>query len=303
MNFGLVAILLAPSFVLSWPVKGQELEPRAYSVSPVGVNIALLSYSYPSGDVELDPSLPIEDVKAKLNVLTLGYFRSLNFFGRSANISGLIPYTDGVLTGSFFGDFQRLHRSGLRDPAMRFAANLYGAPAMNFTQFSTYHQRINLSASVTTVVPLGQYDQTNLVNLGSNRWAVKSELGFSQGITDKWILELDAGAWLFTANHMFLGATKTQNPIIVLQAHAVYTMRPRLWFSLDVNCYDGGRTTVQTIQMSDLQRGSRGGITVAAPIEKRQTLKLAYSRWAFATFGARFNVFTLAYQLIWGGGL
>jgi hypothetical protein len=31
----------------------------------VGINIALFSYSYPSGDVEFDPSVPIESVKAK----------------------------------------------------------------------------------------------------------------------------------------------------------------------------------------------------------------------------------------------
>jgi len=85
-----LAVIFVLLILLS-PVNGQDLEPRTYSISPVGVNITLFSYSYPSGDVEFDPSLPIEDVKAKLNILTLGYFKSLNFFGRSANISGLVP--------------------------------------------------------------------------------------------------------------------------------------------------------------------------------------------------------------------
>lgn len=284
------------------PLNGQELEPRAYSVSPVGINIALFSYSYPSGDVEFDPSVPIESVKAKLNVLTLGYFRSLDFFGRSASIGAIVPYTDGTLNGAFFGNFQTIRRSGLRDPAIRVAVNLYGAPAMDLTQFSKYTQKRNLGASLTVVAPLGQYDGNTLINLGSNRWAFKPEIGFSQGLKERWILELDAGAWLFTANDNFLGATRTQTDIVSVQLHAVYTVRPHFWCSLDGNFYNGGRTTVGMIQRFDLQRGSRIGLTVAVPIARRQALKFAYSRWAYATVGAKFNVFTATYQFSWGGG-
>ena len=297
-----LAVLLVFLVGVARPLRGQELEPRAYSVSPVGLNFALASYSYPSGDVELDPSAQIDDVNVHLHVLTLGYFRSLDFFGRSANIGAVFPYTDGTLEGTFFGNFRTLHRSGLRDPAMRFSVNLYGAPAMDLKQFSRYRQKSNLGASLTVVAPLGQYDGNTLINLGSNRWAFKPEIGFSRGIHEKWILEGDAGAWLYTANHNFLGTTQTQAPIVTLQLHAVYTVRPRLWFSLDGNFYDGGRTTVGTTQNVDLRRGSRIGLTAAVPIARRQALKFAYARWVYATVGAKFNVFTVAYQFTWGKG-
>src|SRR3982751_1544770 len=46
---------------------GQELEPRAYSPSPVGVNFSLLAYAHSTGEVLTDPSVPIQDVEAKLN--------------------------------------------------------------------------------------------------------------------------------------------------------------------------------------------------------------------------------------------
>ena len=307
MNHGIKSARFAVLFVLLVGVTshlhGQELEPRAYSVSPVGINIALFSYSYPSGDVEFDPSAQIDDFNFKLNVLTLGYFRSLDFFGRSANIGAVVPYAHGTLGGTFFGNFQTFHRSGLRDPVIRFAVNLYGAPAMNPAQFSKYRQKTNLGASLTVAAPLGQYQGNTLVSLGSNRWAFKPEIGFSQGIQKSWILELDAGAWLYTANRNFLGTTRTQAPLGTVQLHAVYTVRPHLWFSLDGNFYDGGRTTVGTTQNFDLRRGSRIGLTAAGPIAKRQALKFAYSRWVYATLGAKFNVFTVAYQFTWGGGL
>jgi hypothetical protein len=297
-----LAVLVVLVLNVASALKGQELEPRAYSVSPVGLNIVLFSYSYPTGDVEFDPSVPIDSVKANLNVVTLGYFRSVNFFGRSANVSAALPYTDGKLEGVFFGNFQTVHRSGFRDPLIRVAVNLYGAPAMNLTQFSKYRQKSTLGASLTIVAPLGQYNGHALINLGSNRWAFKPEIGFSQGLKTSWILELDAGAWLFTANHNFLGVTETQTPIVSLQLHAVYNVRPRLWFSLDGNFYNGGRTTVAMTDRFDLRRGSRIGFTVAGPIARHQGLKFAYSRWVYATVGAKFNVFTATYQVTWGGG-
>lgn len=283
-------------------LKGQELEPRAYSVSPVGINIALFSYSYPTGDVEFDSSVPVDSVKANLNVLTLGYFRSFNLLGRSASISAAIPYTDGKLEGVFFGNSQTVHRSGLRDPLIRAAVNLYGAPAMNLAQFSKYRQKTTVGTSLTIVAPLGQYDGNTLINLGSNRWAFKPEIGFSQGLKEKWILELDAGAWLFSANDNFLGFTRTQTPIMSLQLHGIYTVRPHLWFSFDGNFYNGGRTTLAMIDRSDVRRGSRIGSTVAVPVARHQGVKFAYSRWVYATVGAKFDVFTLTYQVTWGGG-
>ena len=300
---GGLAVLSVLLLSITGPLNGQELEPRAYSVSPVGINIALFSYSYPSGDLDFDPSVPIENAKAKLNAVTLGYFRSLDFFGRSASIGAVVPYMDGTLEGMFFGNFQTFHRSGLGDPVIRVAVNLYGAPAMDLAQFSKYHRKSTLGGSLTVVAPLGQYDGSTLVNLGSNRWAFKPQIGFSQGLAKRWILELDGGAWLFTSNHNFLGATRTQTPIVSAQLHAVYTVRPHFWFSLDGNFYDGGRTTVGTKHMFDLRRGSRIGLTMAVPIARYQALKFAYSRWVYATLGAKFNVYTSTYQFTWGGGL
>ena len=59
--------------------EGQELEPLAYSVSPVGVNIVGFGYGRSAGDLSFDPTLPIEDAEATINTTSLGYFRSIDF--------------------------------------------------------------------------------------------------------------------------------------------------------------------------------------------------------------------------------
>src|SRR6187401_173751 len=115
---------------------GQELEPRTYSAAPVGTNVLVIAYGRSAGNLTFDPSLPVTDGKATINTGVAGYLRSINFFGRSASISVAVPYVWGDISGNLSGQFQQAHRSGVRDPAIRFAVNLKGAPAMDLKQFA-----------------------------------------------------------------------------------------------------------------------------------------------------------------------
>jgi hypothetical protein len=60
------------------PAHAQEMEPHAYSASPVGTNFAVFDYARSSGDVSFDPSLPITNVQARINIFTLGYSHSFD---------------------------------------------------------------------------------------------------------------------------------------------------------------------------------------------------------------------------------
>jgi hypothetical protein len=43
----------------------QDLPPRAYMITPSGSNAMILSYSLFNGSVFTDPTLPIQDFKAR----------------------------------------------------------------------------------------------------------------------------------------------------------------------------------------------------------------------------------------------
>lgn len=297
------ALLLVASLGLTGRVVGQQLEPRAYSVSPVGTNIVVVGYGRSSGDLAFDPSLPVTEASATINSAYAGYYRSINFFGRSASISSALPYAWGNLQGKVEGQFLQVRRSGLSDPAVRFAVNLYGAPAMNLKEFSAYRQKTVVGASLAVVAPLGQYDPAKLINLSSNRWAFKPEIGISRAVGRKLYLDFYLGAWLFTANNNFQGRTRTQAPIASSQFHLSYNVRPRLWAAFDATFYTGGRTTINGLRRDDLQRNSRVGGTLSFKVDRRQSVKFAYSRGAFTNIGADFQTFSLAYQYLWGRGL
>src|SRR5262249_3787144 len=47
--------------------RAQDLEPRAYSASPIGTNFVLGSYLRTTGSASIDPSLPISGLEATIN--------------------------------------------------------------------------------------------------------------------------------------------------------------------------------------------------------------------------------------------
>ncbi|MGH7310942.1 MAG: hypothetical protein ACREK6_19865, partial [Candidatus Rokuibacteriota bacterium] len=48
---------------------GQDLEPRAYANTPIGMNFVLLGYAYSEGGVTTDPSIPLTNADIGLRML------------------------------------------------------------------------------------------------------------------------------------------------------------------------------------------------------------------------------------------
>ena len=297
------AIVVGALLVLALPSVGQELEPAAYKVVPINVNLFQVGYVLAVGDVNFTPALPVEDAEATINTMTVMYGRTLGIFGRSANFGIVAPITVGHLEGIYIGEFTEVDRTGLRDPMLRLAVNLYGGPAMELKEFASYKPKTNIGASLRILAPLGQYDSTKLINLGANRWSFKPEIGVTRAL-GKWSLEFYAGVWLFTDNTDFFGGkTREQDPIGSFQLHTLYTFKPGMWLALDINYYSGGTTKVDGLENLDLQQNSRAGLTYMVPLNRRSTLRFAYSRGARTTIGAAFDAFAVGYSYVWGGGL
>ncbi|HSF59072.1 MAG TPA: hypothetical protein VLD83_13465, partial [Candidatus Binatia bacterium] len=74
-------------------VYAQDLEPRAYAVTPVGLNFLIGGYAYSKGAVGTDPSVPIEDAEVKVNSAVVAYVRTLDLWGRSGKFDIILPYS------------------------------------------------------------------------------------------------------------------------------------------------------------------------------------------------------------------
>jgi hypothetical protein len=296
---GVSSALLLLALATASPASAQQLEPRAYSPAPVGVNFFGVAYANSSGDVVFDPSLPFSDVSANVNSAAPFYGRTFGMFGRLASLGGAQPYAWGSVEGNVGETFHRVTRSGLADATLRFACNLVGGPALSPPEFAKRKQGTMLGASLTITGPTGQYDPSKLINIGTNRWSFKPELGFSQPV-GRWWFDLYAGVWLFTTNHNFYGGqTREQDPLVVVQGHVSYTFRPQLWLAFDSTWYRGGATTLNGIANADRQENSRVGLTLAVPVSRTHALKLGYARGATTRVGSKLDTISVAWQFFW----
>ena len=291
--------LLAVLAGIAHHASGQEMEARAYSRSPVDTNVVLFTYSYQTGDVLFDPALPLTDVSVNINGAVVGYGRTFNLAGRQATASAALPYVWGRVRGTVFEQQQEVTRSGLGDLRLRIAANIIGSPALTPQEFATRKPSTVVGTSLSIVAPTGQYDPRRLVNLGSNRWAFKPELGLSHPIGD-WTLELIGGVWLFTDNDNFFGGSlREQKPLASFQGHVIYTIRPRMWVAANGTYYTGGRTVLNRQLNADLQNNSRVGATFSYPVSQNHSIKVAWAKGVLSRIGGSLNTIAVGYQYTW----
>jgi Putative MetA-pathway of phenol degradation len=279
----------------------QDLEPRAYSISPVGTTFAGVGFGRSSGDIAFDPTLPITNAKATLYSPALGVGQTFAVIGRQALFTASLPYAWGTATGDVGNQQDSVYRSGLADVRTRFSINLRGGPAMSVAEFMKRKPRkLIIATSLTMTSPSGQYDNTKLINVGTNRWSFKPEIGVSYQLK-KLYLDLYAGAWLFTRNASFYTgySTRSQDPLTTIQAHVSYTARRSLWIAFDSTWYGGGAVSVNGGPYTARQGNSRLGATVSLPITKAQSFKLSYSSGVTGNIGSQFNTITGGWQYVW----
>jgi hypothetical protein len=291
------------------PLRAQDLSPRAYVITPVHSNAIILTWSFYDGSILFNGTAPITGATGTYNVSIFSYYHSFSFFGRSANLTGSLPYALGNFQGTVMGAGTQLYRSGLVDSAFRLSVNLKGGPAMPVQEFVKWQQKILLGVSLKVVAPTGQYDPTKLINWGANRWALKPEFGYSER-WGHWVLDGYAGIWFFTKNPEFFshnaffpGAqSQSQKPIGAFEGHLSYDVKPHLWFSLDGNYWFGGKTSLNGLENPLTQeKSSRIGGTAAIPVSKHQTLKFSYNNGAYIRYGGNYQSVSVAWQYSWLG--
>lgn len=294
----LLALLLG---ALSPGSRGQELSPRAYWPAPKGTRVFTVGTIFTRGDTLPDPSLPITGLNSRINTVAIGYLHTVSLFGRSANLILEAPFSDGNTTAEHpqLGTLERNYQ-GPGDIAATLSVNLVGAPSMDREAFAELRRnpRPILGASLKVVAPTGDYDSDRIINVGANRWAAKAELGYIQALSPKWLLELEAGAWVFGDNDNALGRTREADPLYTAEIHLIRRFRAGFWVSLEANGYRGGRSTLDGRRLNDLQRDSKLGATLVYPFARNQAVKLSYATGSVNDSNEDFDIYSLGYQLL-----
>ena len=278
----------------------QELTPRAYWPAPRGIKVVILGYSHVNGDVLFDPSIPLYGVKSRVRTGILAYLQTYRLWGRTANVVAELPYSWGSSEGLVGETPARGRFSGFGDLGVTLGVNLHGAPSMTPAELQALRARPRsiLGASLKVLAPTGRYDKDRLLNVGAHRWATRLELGYMVPLRPRWLLELDAGAWLFGADDDFIAGRREQEPILEIQAHLVRRFRPGFWASLDVNYFRGGRQTIGGNRLVDVQNNSRVGAMIVVPFRGRHAVKVGYFVAAHTEFGSDYDQLLASYQVL-----
>jgi hypothetical protein len=297
------ALIVLACLVAASAARAQDIEPRQYSNTPVGVNFLISGYAYTQGGLSFDSSLPLSNPHLETNSGVLGFARSLDLRGYSGKIDAIVPYTWLSGSADSLGEPLRRDVNGCGDPLVRLSVNLYGAPALRMKDFAAYRQDLIVGAALQVSVPWGQYDDTRLVNIGTHRWFFRPSLGVSKAM-GPWILEATASATFYTDNSDFFGGmTRSQQPIYAMQGHVIRSFRSGLWASMDATFFTGGSTTINGEAKYDLQRNWRIGATLAVPVSARNSVKLYASDGVSARTGNSYSGAGIAWQYRWGGGI
>jgi hypothetical protein len=277
-----VALVLFGLVAWSGAAGSQELQPRRWSHLPTGTNFLGGGYGYTDGDLSFDPALRIEDAEVETHTLAMQYIRTFEAFGRSARIDLAAAYQEGTWKGLLDGEPARVDRHGWADPSVRVAVNLFGAPPLKGKEFAEHRASIEtetetiVGAAVSVQVPLGEYMDDKLINLGTNRFTIRPQLGVLHD-RGKWSLELTGATWFYTDNDDFFGDTRReQDPLLTIQGHAVYTFRPGLWLAGGVAYGGGGESTIDGDRKDDEISNLVFGGSLGIPLHPRFGLKVSY---------------------------
>jgi hypothetical protein len=256
---------------------GQEIEPRAYSNAPVGLNFI---------------SAGIGQAKSAHYTLTsevLSYAHIFDVGGQSAKLGIVLPYAE--LSGAVKMGGQSINASseGLSDPLIRASVNLYGAPALSSEEFKSYKQDLIIGASLAASIPWGKYDSKQLLNVGANRWFIQPGFGGSKAI-GSWRLEL-------------AGNALSQAPIYSAESHVIYYLPSTAWLSVDASYFTGGQSSINGIPSGGSQENWRFGGTFSTPIDKQNAIKFYASTGVYSRTSNNYDLFGVAWQYRWGPGL
>jgi hypothetical protein len=260
----------------------QDLEPRRWTHLPVGTNILGVGYALTSGDLSFDPVLEIQDARVEMQTATASYTRYLALGERTARIDLVVPMQSGRWDGLVSGTPTSVARDGLADPVVRLSANLFGAPALSGKDFGEYRRQhpvqTSVGAALEVKLPLGEYQEDKLINLGGNRFYISPQLGLLR-TSGEWSFELTGTTYFFTNNDEFFnGHTLEQDPLFALQTHVVKTFGQDWWISAGAAYAWAGESSIDGTPKNDERSNLLSGLSFGLRVNESQSVRFAYIR-------------------------
>lgn len=279
-NFIRVFILVQLVLLFTSSCLAEELEPRRWAHLPINTNFIGSAYAYTEADIGIDPVLKAENVEMELHTWLAKYIRSFEFLGKTARVGLVQAYQEGTWTGLIDGAHKKATRNGWSDTFVRFAINMYGAPPLQGKDYAKYRAETDVEtivgAGFSVQLPTGDYMDDKLMNLGTNRFTFRPQIGavHTQG---KWSLESTGTVALYSDNDDFFNGKKFEkDPLYTLNSHLIYMFRPGVWASTSVGYDYGGKSTIDGVEKDDRKQNLAWALSFGFPLNRHLGVKVAY---------------------------
>ncbi len=243
----LIAVFIVAA--LSLPARGQLDGARVYWPLPKNTNIVgvhAASGTMNAAWSNLEFIQPRFNVQNKLYLFT--YTRHQPIFNRTTMWTLVLPAGEIKTSTSLPNELNEAFFHGIGDPGISGTINLFGAPGLKAKEYARYDLNTTVALGINTTFPLGQYDETEPVNIGSNQYKVKFSLPVIKALT-AWVpgkrvaLEVNPSlTWLSTISNN-QGQEISQDPTLSLEAHLSRDITKKAFLSLDYSFLRFGKTT------------------------------------------------------------
>jgi hypothetical protein len=278
----LVATVLALG-ALCPPLAQAQVPARYYWKSLSGGSAVPLIVNSISGNTNpFDPAhtvAPGGNVDGTLAIV--GYAQTFELFDRSSLAAILLPM--GRVSGELIvgGRSFNQNANGFGDPMLEFNINVIGPRAQkNIPDALRYEPGISVDLLADLALPIGEYDSSQPLNLGQNRWygRLGAPIVWQLGA---WVpgrrttLEFLPAVWLFGDNNDYVGQTLKTDPLFQLDAHLTRDFTENFWGSLDVAWYSGGKATINGVAGEKLNNIGVG-LTLGYQVNSNLNLTFGY---------------------------
>jgi len=225
--------------------------------------------------------VPNANTNIEATLAIAGYARTFSLFDRSAMAAILLPM--GRVSGEVTAAGKTLNQSanGFGDPMFEFNINVLGPPAQkNIPDALRYEPGFSVDLLADLAVPIGEYDSSQALNLGQNRWYGRLGAPVVWQLSP-WVpgrrttLEFLPAVWLFGPNNDYVGQTLKTDPLFQLDAHLTRDFTEHFWGSLDAAWYYGGKATINGVSGEKLNNYG-AGFTLGYKINDNLNLTVGY---------------------------
>ena len=175
-----ILIVLCLSLLPAGRADAQGDGPHNLPLIPINTNIFTPQVLVLSGNFIPAGTAVVPGASVDVVAVPITYIRTFALGSHFGRLFAVLPVSTLDASADVFDPIQGKYRfidrgrSGIMDPMVTLHIGLAGAPALKLGEFMKHPKSFQMVAIAGVGMPFGTYDSSRLINLGTNRWTIRT---------------------------------------------------------------------------------------------------------------------------------